>query len=42
MKNYNTPKAELLLLNTADIITASDIKTMSWNDFVNDESDLDI
>lgn len=42
MKNYSTPKADLLLLNPNDIVTASQIKTMSWEDFISDESGLDV
>ena len=42
MKKYSTPKVDLLLLNPNDIVTASEIKTMSWENFIDDESGLDM
>ena len=39
MKKYSMPVADLVLLETADIVTAS-FNTLSWGDFKN-SSDVD-
>ena len=41
MKKYLIPNMELLLLESADIITASNLPEISWDDFVGG-GDLDI
>ena len=40
MKAYFTPNVELVLFETVDIITASDIANISWTDFTDPEKDL--
>lgn len=37
MKKYLTPDMELMLLESADIITTSNLLEIGWTDFVGEE-----